>query len=67
MSDPAPDAIYRFVTRAFAVVIAGFGLAILVVTLTNGGGPLSLGFWLGLGFTGLGAARLYLSRRGTFD
>jgi len=59
----APDEVYRAVTRLFAVVILGFGLAILVVTLANGGGPLSLGFLLGLVFVGLGAGRLYLSLR----
>jgi hypothetical protein len=47
----------------FAVVIAGFGIAILVVTLANGGGPLSAGFWIGLLFTALGVARLYLALR----
>ena len=59
----APDEVYRAVTRIFAVVILGFGLAILVVTLANGGGPLSLGFLLGLVFTGLGIGRLYLATR----
>jgi hypothetical protein len=56
-----PDQVYRAVSRLFAVVIIGFGLAILILTLVNGGGPLSLGVLLGLAFTGLGAGRLYLS------
>jgi hypothetical protein len=51
-------------TRVFSVVIVGFGLAILVVTLAGGGGPLSTGFLLGILFTALGAARFYLSLRG---
>jgi multisubunit Na+/H+ antiporter MnhB subunit len=59
----APDQVYRAVSRLFAVIIVGFGLAILIVTLANGGGPLSLGVLLGLVFTGLGAGRLYLSLR----
>jgi hypothetical protein len=59
----APDEVYRAATRLFAVVILGFGAAILVVTLANGGGPLSLGFLLGLLFVGLGAGRLYLATR----
>jgi hypothetical protein len=63
MAAPAPDEVYRGVTRLFAIVIAGFGAAILVVTLANGGGPLSTGFVLGLLFLGLGAGRLYLSLR----
>ncbi len=60
----APDEVYRAVTRIFAVVIIGFGLTILIVTLANGGGPLSIGCLLGLVFTGMGAGRLYLATRG---
>jgi hypothetical protein len=63
MTAPAPDEVYRAVTRLFAVVIVGFGAAIMVVTLANGGGPLSTGFIFGLLFLGLGAGRLYLSLR----
>lgn len=58
-----PDEVYRGVTRLFSVVILGFGLAILVVTLANGGGPLSTGFLLGLLFCALGGGRLYISLR----
>jgi multisubunit Na+/H+ antiporter MnhB subunit len=60
----APDEVYRAVTRLFAVIILGFGLAILVVTLVNGGGPLSTGFLLGVVFVALGSGRLYLAMRG---
>jgi hypothetical protein len=63
MAAPAPDEVYRGVTRLFAVVIVGFGAAILIVTLANGGGPLSTGVILGLLFLGLGGGRLYLSLR----
>lgn len=59
----APDQVYRAVSRLFAVIIIGFGVTILVVTLVNGGGPLSLGFLLGIVFTALGAGRLYLATR----
>jgi hypothetical protein len=58
-----PDQLYRGVTRIFSVVIIGFGVAILAVTLANGGGPVSTGFLLGLLFTALGVARLYLALR----
>lgn len=61
---PAPDEVYRAVTRLFAVVVAGFGLAILIVTLAAGGGPLSTGVLLGVVFLGLGGGRLYLTTRG---
>jgi hypothetical protein len=59
----APDQVYRAVSRLFAVIILGFGLTILVVTIANGGGVLSIGVLLGIVFTGLGAGRLYLSTR----
>jgi len=61
---PAPDEVYRGVTRVFATVIMGFGVAIVVITLANGGGIAAAGLWIGLIFTGLGAGRLYLSLRG---
>ena len=58
-----PDQLYRGVTRIFAVIMVGFGVAILVITLANGGGPLSTGFLIGLLFTALGVARLDLTVR----
>jgi multisubunit Na+/H+ antiporter MnhB subunit len=61
---PAPDEVYRGVTRVFATIITCFGVAIIVVTLANGGGAAAGGIWLGLIFTGLGLGRLYLSLRG---
>src|SRR3990170_598154 len=38
MATPAPDEVYRGVTRIFALVVLGFGLAIIIVTLAKGGG-----------------------------
>lgn len=60
---PPPDEVYRGVTRLFALIIIGFGLAIVAVTLASGGGPLSSGLLIGLLFTALGGGRLYLSLR----
>jgi hypothetical protein len=60
---PAPDEVYRGVTRVFASLIIGFGVAIVVITLANGGGIAATGLWIGLIFTALGAGRLYLSLR----
>lgn len=54
---------YRLATRAFSVVIIGFGVAIVVVTLANGGGPLSFGVVIGLAFAAMGCGRLYLALR----
>jgi hypothetical protein len=62
---PPRDEVYRAVTRIFAAVIAAFGVAIVAITVTRGGNAASVGIWLGLVFTGLGAARLYLSFRGS--
>ena len=59
----APDDVYRGVTRLFSVLILGFGIAILVVTLAGGGGPLSTGVLLGILFCALGVGRLYLTLR----
>jgi hypothetical protein len=51
-------------TRVFGVVITGFGIVIIAVTLANGGGIGAAGIWLGLMFVALGIGRLYLSLRG---
>lgn len=63
MPTPPPDEVYRGVTRVFAVLIIGFGITIVAVTLAQGGGFAAIGLWIGLIFTGLGAGRLYLSLR----
>jgi hypothetical protein len=60
---PAPDEVYRAVSRIFALIVVGFGLAIIVVTLVNGGGVASYGLVIGVLFTLLGAGRVYLSFR----
>ena len=61
---PSPDEGYRLAVRIFSVTIIGFGLAILIVTLARGGGPLAVGVLFGLLFIALGSGRLYLSMRG---
>jgi hypothetical protein len=60
---PAPDEAYRGVTRVVGIVIIGFGIAIVVRTLTHGGTIGSAGIWLGLVFIAMGAGRLYLALR----
>jgi hypothetical protein len=52
---------HQRVVRLFSFVILALGLAILVSTLANGGGPLSVGTLLGVAFLAVGAARLWLS------
>jgi hypothetical protein len=63
MPTPEQDALYRGATRLFSVIIAGFGAAIVIVTLANGGGPTSTGILLGVLFVALGLGRLYLALR----
>jgi len=61
---PSADEGYQLAVRIFSVAVIGFGVAILVVTLARGGGPLAVGVLFGLLFIALGSGRLYLSRRG---
>jgi hypothetical protein len=51
--------VYQGAVRAFSVTFVAVGLAVLVVTLANGGGPASVGFLLGLAFVGIGIGRLW--------
>ena len=53
--------IHRLATLVLSAVMALLGVAILFVTLRNGGGPLTLGFLLGLLFTAAGAGRFYIT------
>ena len=55
---------YQLAVRIFSVTIIGFGLAMVIVTLARGGGPLALGVIFGLLFMAVGAGRLYLSLQG---
>ncbi|HXR31547.1 MAG TPA: hypothetical protein VN752_10460 [Solirubrobacterales bacterium] len=58
-----PERVYRGSVRLLSIVFIALGVGILVSTLANGGGPLSLGFLLGLAFVAVGAARLWLALR----
>ena len=57
------ERVYRGAVRGLSVAFVGLGLAVLIVTLANGGGPLSLGFLLGLAFVGVGVGRLWAGAR----
>ena len=52
---------YRQSTRAFAALICGLGVVMVVSTLVRGGGPLAIGVIVGAAFVVLGAGRLYLA------
>jgi hypothetical protein len=55
--------VYHGAVRAFSLAFVAIGLLVLAMTLANGGGPLSLGFLLGLAFVGIGAGRLWMGAR----
>ena len=52
---------YRHSTRIFAVATCGLGIAMIVMAIVRGGGPLAFGVVLGVAFVAVGAARLYLA------
>jgi hypothetical protein len=49
--------------RALSFVFLALGLALLAITLANGGGPLSVGVLMGAAFLAVGVGRLWLSMR----
>lgn len=57
------ERVYRGAVRVFSLAMAAIGLAVLVLTLANGGGPASVGFLIGIAFLVVGAGRLWLSAR----
>ena len=59
----SPERIYRGSVRALSLLFLALGLAILVSTLANGGGPLSVGTLLGIAFLLLGSVRLWIALR----
>jgi hypothetical protein len=58
----APERIYHGSVRAFSVVFIALGLVLLVTTLAAGGGPLSVGTFLGVIFIAIGCGRLWIAR-----
>jgi hypothetical protein len=59
----SPERIYRGSVRLFSLVFVALGLALLVSTLVNGGGPLSIGVLLGVAFLAVGIGRLWIAAR----
>ena len=54
---------YREAVRAFSLLFIVVGIVVLAITLANGGGPASVGFFMGLAFLAVGAGRLWLGSR----
>lgn len=61
---PRPRQLHRSSTRVMSILMVLIGIALLVRTLSAGGGALATGTLLGLLFILAGAARLYLQIRG---
>jgi hypothetical protein len=64
MSDRSPsERAYRGAVRAFSLTFVVVGLAVVAVTLANGGGPASVGVLMGVAFVAVGAGRIWLASR----
>jgi hypothetical protein len=51
------------VTLVMSVLMIGLGVAMIGVTLSNGGGPVAFGIIIGLLFVAAGGGRLWVLRR----
>jgi hypothetical protein len=57
------ERLYRGAVRGISIVFLVVGIVVLAVTLANGGGPLSTGFFMGIAFLAVGIGRLWLGYR----
>jgi hypothetical protein len=57
------DRAYHSAIRGFSLVFVVVGLALLVTTLVNGGGPISIGFLMGILFVAVGVGRYWIASR----
>lgn len=57
------ERVYRGAVRTFSLTFVVVGLTVLVVTLANGGGPVSVGVLMGVAFVGVGAGRMWVATR----
>jgi|tagenome__1003787_1003787.scaffolds.fasta_scaffold20079013_2 hypothetical protein len=48
-------------TIALGTLLALLGLTMIALTIARGGGPFTIGILVGLAFTALGCARVYLA------
>ena len=61
---PDPRQLHQRSTHVLSVAMVVIGVALVVRTLTSGGGAIALGVLLGICFAAAGGARLYLQARG---
>jgi hypothetical protein len=57
------DSAYHGAVKLFSLAFAVIGVLLLVVTLANGGGPISIGFLMGILFVVVGIGRLWIARK----
>jgi len=60
---PSPEQIYSGSVRVLSVAFIAIGVALIVATLGSGGGPLSIGLLMGIGFIAVGGGRLWMASR----
>jgi uncharacterized membrane protein YadS len=60
---PGGRAVHRATTLLLSAAMVAIGIAMLAVTLANGGGPLALGVLLGVLFVVAGGGRLWFTWR----
>ena len=51
------------ITTVMSVLMIALGIAMIAITLTNGGGPLAFGIIIGVLFVLAGGGRLWAQRR----
>ena len=59
----APRNVHRTATQVLSTAILVLGLAMIVVAVAQGGGPLARGVLIGLLFVAAGAGRLWVATR----
>lgn len=62
---PEPRQFRHTYTRVMSILMIIVGLALLVVTISSGGGPAATGILLGVLFIAAGAGRIYVQSRGS--
>jgi uncharacterized membrane protein HdeD (DUF308 family) len=60
---PAPRNVHRGTTILMSSILVVLGFAMIVRTLSGGGGALAIGLLLGVLFIAAGAGRIYLAMR----
>jgi hypothetical protein len=57
------DRAYHGAIRGFSLAFVVVGLLLFIVTLVNGGGPISIGFLMGILFIAVGVGRFWIASK----